>query len=485
MISCCDKIRDKIADLVTGILPEPQLHAVEQHLSECSACRDYARSLKKEDMLLTELFAKIDTNMTSQQERVLKAIEHSGASKQTDILSIGRIIMKSRITKLAAAAVIIIVTLVTVHYFCGPVDIAALALANIVKEISNARTVIYKETFYPGESREYTTTEMINESGIRRTERPNGYIVISDFSTGKQLELFQKRKKAILTQRVGRPRRKKLYNHIGWLSMILEVIKFAEEREDYIVDEQGNYTVDEGVWYVGKKEVDGKMADVFVLKRPFEQITVWIDTDTNLPVRVKEVNRANPNKDIITPYMALSIKDFGGEENESRGIGMGSSGGIQKEMTSVMSDFVWNTELDESLFSLEPPEGYTIEERQFDVSEMGENGLVQALKFWTEMSGGMFPSKINDLGDPNIIRPMLIAKFDRDGDPAKELDQAMKQLHIVLKGLLFAQKMKVDGIWYYAGDGVKLGDADAPVCRWRSKGLKKYRVIYGDLRLSN
>ncbi len=74
MNSDCQKIKDQIADLVTGILPEAQVHNLEQHLNECAACRDYARALKDEDMLLTEFFAKIDTNITHQQERVLQAL---------------------------------------------------------------------------------------------------------------------------------------------------------------------------------------------------------------------------------------------------------------------------------------------------------------------------------------------------------------------------------------------------------------------------
>ena len=134
-----------------------------------------------------------------------------------------------------------------------------------------------------------------------------------------------------------------------------------------------------------------------------------------------------------------------------------------------MSDFVWDADLDESLFSLEPPEGYTVEEKQFDDSGPGEKHLIEALSFWTEMSEGLFPSAINELGDPNKVRPMLVEKFDEDGDPKEEFDRALKMMNKVLKGLMFAQQRKVDGSWHYAGDGVRLGDADTPICWWKSK----------------
>jgi len=386
---------------------------------------------------------------------------------------IWRIIMKSRISKIAAAAVIIVAVLLAICYFGGKIEVTAPVFANVMEQIYKAKTVTYKETFYPGEDREFTTEEMIIESGIMRSVLPHGDIMIFDFSSGKDLHLMPNSKRAILTQRVGRIRGNKLFNYLDWLSRIHERVKF----------------VDEGVEFVGKEEVDGKMVDVFVMEVPFEKTTVWVNPEINLPVRVKMERWPNPDKNIIMPKMSLNLSDFGGDAYESTTIsissGRGSGKGIQDKMTIVLSDFVWNEELDESLFSLEPPEGYTLEEKQLDVSETGENGLVEALTFWTEMSDGMFPSQINDLGDPNKVKPLLIAKFDRDGDPKEEFDQAVQQMYRILKGLMFAQQCKVDGSWHYAGEGVKLGDKDTPICWWKSDDSEDYRVIFGDLSVGN
>jgi tetratricopeptide (TPR) repeat protein len=138
MNSDCDRIRDMIADLVTGILPERQRHSLEQHLNECAACRDYARALKEEDILLTDLFAKIDTNMTARQERVLNAIECSWPSKPTYMLSIRRTIMNRKIAKLAAAAVIIAavaLSIVVIDKLASP----AYALSQTVEAFKDVR----------------------------------------------------------------------------------------------------------------------------------------------------------------------------------------------------------------------------------------------------------------------------------------------------------------------------------------------------------
>lgn len=107
MNSDCEKMKDQIADLLTGILSEAQVQKLKQHLTECATCRDYANALQNEDALLTEFVEKMDTDMTRRQERLLQVIDRSCQSKAIDTPSIRRLIMKSPITKYAAAAVII------------------------------------------------------------------------------------------------------------------------------------------------------------------------------------------------------------------------------------------------------------------------------------------------------------------------------------------------------------------------------------------
>jgi outer membrane lipoprotein-sorting protein len=407
-----------------------------------------------------------DTTSAEMDQQVLRdvllALEESEKTSALTSPNIRRQIMKSPIIKIAAAAVIIIVIIAGVYHTIGPIDITAPVFGDVMEQIYKARSVTYKQTFFPGESWESTTTEMIIKSGIMRSEQSNGDILISDFDTGKTLHLMPNSKRAILTQRASRPREKKLFNYLDWISRI-----------------HG-----EGGKFTGQQETNGKMTNVFIKEVPSDKITVWVDPNTNLPVRVETILRPNP---IMVSEIYLTLGDFGGKDDAARSIiissSSGSPKGIKNEMTTVMSDFVWNAELDESLFSLEPSEEYTVEERQFDTVKTRRNSLVQALTFWAEMSDGMFPSKIDDLGDPNMIRPLLIKKFDKDGDPTEELDQAMKQLDIILKGLSFAQftQQKVGRSWHYTGDGVKLGDAEKVIFWYRSKDSETYRVIYGDL----
>ncbi len=412
--------------------------------------------------------ANFESFKARHSQAVEKLISRSSQDTAVSPPNIWRIIMKSRITKLAAAAVIVLAAVVGTAYFTASIDGSNIALADVIERISEAHNVKYKETFYPGQKNEFTTEQMINEWGVIRSVFSNGDINLFDFIAGKQLSIMPRSKRATLTHRVGRKRHKGLFNYyLSWISRMHE-----KEGE-----------------FIGTELINGIRADVFVVKAPFEETTIWVNPETNLPIEIKMVDFPNPDKNIIVPKMRLSERDFGGERNVIRSItivsGRGSPEGIHNEMTIVMSDFVWNADVDASLFSLVPPEGYTLEEKQFDVTEPGETQLIEALAFWTEMCDGQFPSKINDLGDQDKVKALLVAKYDRDGDPKEELEDACKKMNRILQAVYFVQEQKVGGSWGYAGDGVKLGESDVAICWWKKKDSDTYRVIYGDISIAD
>jgi outer membrane lipoprotein-sorting protein len=398
---------------------------------------------------------------------VLRALEESKEQKSAETQpDAWRIIMKSRMTKLAAAAVIIVAILVALDYPGLQIKLTTPVFGDMIEQISKAHSVTYTWTIYREDELLSTTKHMVNDDGVQRMEFPHGCVSIYDRKSGKSLSLNPTAENAQIIYKVGRDRGKGLINYLDWLGNLHE--------------KSGRFN--------GQEDIDGRTANVFVVEQDFRasirKRTMWVDPETDLPVRVEIVDIPDPNEGIIVPQMSLDLKDFGGEENNIRTITI-SGDGVQSKRTIVWSDFVWDPDLDESLFSLEPPEGYSVEEITFDVSDKGENGLVDALAFWTQMSGGFFPSRIADLGDPNKVRPILIEKFDRDGDPKEEFDQAMEQMNALLQGLWFAQKCKVQGGWHYNGANVRLGDADRAVCWWKPEDSDGCRVIYGDLSIGD
>jgi hypothetical protein len=109
MDSNCDKIRDRIADFVSGTLAEEENDALQQHLGECSACRAYAEALRKEDELLAGLFAEFDASMPGWEGEVINAISRFDTAGQKDIISVGRTTIRGLLSKHAAAAAVIVV----------------------------------------------------------------------------------------------------------------------------------------------------------------------------------------------------------------------------------------------------------------------------------------------------------------------------------------------------------------------------------------
>jgi len=369
--------------------------------------------------------------------------------------------MNGRMTKFAVAALVAIAVLIGVSQFGGN---RTAVFADTMQQIEKAHSVVFTQTFcHEDGTKRFSSRQMPNDQGVLRTEIEFGTVLISDYNRGIILQLDPSRKRAILTYRVGEKHHSRLSSHLSWAS-----------------------TLHQGGKLVGQELIDGKITNVFLSDRPFEKTTVWVDPQTDLPVRAKRVEIRDPRPDVVVPEISLDAKDFGAEESSMSSMSGSDSGrGIQEGQIVLYSDFAWNVDLDESLFSLEPPADYTVEKKQHDVTDKGDLCLVEALSLWTEMSGGAFPASINDLVDPSVVRPLLIAKFDRNGDPKEELQQAMAAGSVLLKASWFAQQHKVDNNWWYAGNGVRLGEADKPICWWKKDDAKTYRVIYGNLHIGD
>jgi hypothetical protein len=260
MNSDCQKNKDQIADLLTGILPEPEVLALERHLNECAACRDYARALKDEDMLLTELFEKIDSDMVSRQERVLKAIDRARAPEQIETLSIRSTIMKSPIVKLAAAAVIIVAAILIVSALDKSVP-SAYAIVETVEALQNARFLHLVRYNDAGQLEDERWIE-IGMDGLQvryRQDKPPDPFAIED---GESTARYRHDKKAVVIY----DRKDMQYQWVGPLGQAIENLrqegKILEENADY----QGQLA--HKVWW------------------PYMSAECYVDPVTKLPIAV-------------------------------------------------------------------------------------------------------------------------------------------------------------------------------------------------------
>ena len=112
---------------------------MQEHLSTCAPCRDYLQALKQEDASLTEYFAGIDEDMAHRQERALQMIECSRTNEK-DNTTIWRRIMKSRYSKLATAAAILVLAAVALIVLDGSTS-PAYAITDLPRQFEQARTI--------------------------------------------------------------------------------------------------------------------------------------------------------------------------------------------------------------------------------------------------------------------------------------------------------------------------------------------------------
>ncbi|MHC4573255.1 MAG: hypothetical protein ACYS76_03860, partial [Planctomycetota bacterium] len=234
-------------------------------------------------------------------ERVRNSLATEQEKNEGSRTEIWRTIMKSSITKLAAAAVIIIAFMFGMYFLSGPG--AGVAFADVIQPILNAQTAVFEGP---------VIQDMVMGSRIRRTISNMDVATIIDLEACKILELDPKEQKAVYYDLKGLPQGK----ITNYLEMLRNVITELQESPHFVVEE------------LGEQEIDGQRAIGFRAKHPRVEVTIWADPQTALPFRI--------------------------EQKEG-------------QLFIVCKDFKFDVEMDESLFSMEAPEGYTTQEAELDL----------------------------------------------------------------------------------------------------------------------
>ncbi|MHC4098955.1 MAG: hypothetical protein ACYSUY_19675 [Planctomycetota bacterium] len=377
---------------------------------------------------IKRLFAKSDVTVDSKvDEKIINdALTAFDKSEKTKSVSaepnIWRIIMKSRITKLAAAAVIIIAILTTIHFLGSPIE--GIAWADVVQRIRKARTVTFTTEVQLGQQ----TMRFENarkEPGLKRTVAGDT-VMISDLIQKKAIFIDHSKKQYTLKALKNVP---------------------AEQAQDFF--EHMRALPDLANEVLAKKEMDGRMVQGFCVIEHGIDATFWVDVQTCDLVRVEGQFPNAPNTRIVG------------------------------------TDFEFDVELGDALFSLTPPAGYISKEPlKIDRSEVNCQDLINLLRwFATNVEGGLFPPSLKPAEFVKVGSQMKkegrVSKFKGTEDEKKQ--HTMK----LARGMQFVIMMKPENDWHYAGKGVELGDADTAICWYRPQDSETYRVIYGDLSVKD
>jgi hypothetical protein len=422
MNSDCEKMRNFIADMVTGTLSQENTEILNQHLSQCPDCRNYAQALKDEDLLLSELFKDINDEMTNRQQRVLNAIDSCRLPKKKNSISIWSIIMKSKIVKLAAAAVIIIAAFIVFYPFTSGTP----TFAQVIQPILTAQTAILDIIIGEEEAGGPVIHDMVMGPRIRRTlSNMKSAISIIDLEAGRILSLDTEKKEAAYVDLKGLP------SMPNYMEILRNVIAGLQAHPEFKVEE------------LGEREIAGQKLIGFRATHPKAEIIIWADPQTALPVRIEQI---------------------GGQ------------------MKVICKNLVFDVPMDEKLFSMDVPEGYTQQQVELDLFGATEEDFIEGLRIRAEVLGdGKFPDGVA-VEDYLKQAPTIGKKFEELGLSKDEQTELGMKLS---KHLLFIRFFKGEGEWHYAGKGIKLGEADKAIFWYQPKDSKTYRVIYGDLSVKD
>ena len=309
----CAECKELLVGFIEGYLDESERLKVSEHLSGCSSCKvELTKFEKLHGRLVSngKAFSKSDfeENVFSRIVREQKMrLKQAGST-----FKLWRIIMKSPIAKLAAAAVIIIAVLISINQFGGSIDGASRAFAAVVENVKKAKTIsmtiIYIED--GNEIDIFSIKVMVMEPYFQRGESTDGKIWIFDLQQERVLKLDTITKAASMSSSLYEP-----VNIYDTFKNFLQLEKYNAKK-------------------IGPEIIDDRKAEVFELtdENNSQIAKIWVDPQTLLPFRIE----CNIESDLETPY--------------------------EKPRKRIYNNIVFDEEMDKSLFSLDVPEGYKIVE---------------------------------------------------------------------------------------------------------------------------
>ncbi|UCD28582.1 MAG: hypothetical protein JSV03_16120 [Planctomycetota bacterium] len=445
MSDSCTAIQDKIAEMITGDLPQQDVIAVEQHVCQCSICREYMQALRADDRLLADYVKSMQETVTQLEQRVIGELDGIIETKSNRWISIGGAIVKSKLTRYAAAAAIVIGLFISA-YFLGKKDISGVVLAEVIENIERMPSFVYQVEIAVTNTEQKKDDMNLKclvyrslEYGIRRDLLQNGKVVSRFFISpdGKEIIEITPGAKRYLRTILSGEKAMELNHQVDPIAMVRKIMSF-----EHI--ELGRRTIDdvevEGIEFSARR----LMAEVFDDGRG----RLWVDAKTNLPVQIE-------------------LEGTAGE------------GTVQ--FTLVASKFGWNAGLEASVFETGITDDYTLW-AEFDLTNM-EKAAVDGLRWFAEIAGGRYPSSMSTFIAQKEIFAAWQAKRKKESrkrDPGE--NDMKKMVGIQITSMFYADLIRDGKDVAYYGKTVTANDVDAVLMGW-DVSQDECRIVYGDLRV--
>jgi len=499
MNDTCIEMRLRIESSIGFALDPNERDELERHCARCEACRAYREHLLGDDSLLAEYAAPCSKSVKRVREgtiRRLRAAESTTAHTIAAEPSPTRITRSNgvlsripRIAAIAAAAAAVVIALLAIDFLRGARNGPVPLFAAVQEKMQRCDNVSYRLSVW--KNGKWTAhTEATTSSWLLRKDYADSIIVwdLGSRSEMTELHLYPAERRAVIDRRVFSANDSDVFRR-----------RVPNPR-----DRLAAWHKAKGFSYVRKERLNGVNTAVYERRsnpeRGESQMTAWVDLETELPVQLAMISRRiNPNSD-RHPY-ALRLSDFQlGNPRAASWIDVKPG-----EPIVIYDDFKWNFSPDTSYFSTTPPAGYAIVETSLEGSpdtcrtegEAAAWMVVNALSRWLSISDNAFPDEFADLSDSTKVKPLLIAKYRRGGDPADEYRaayEAVEELEIFAGAFNFqVREQREQFDMEYCGTGAVFGDSKRIICWLKDRnkppcpdrnGNGPYYSIYGDLHIA-
>ncbi len=415
---------------------------------------------------LTEAFANLPVPEgpdVEVKQRLLETLARTGDEAVT--IPIVPFWSSETMRKYASAAAVLLIVLGFAVYLQPPIGGGpGAAFAAMIDQIKEIRTATFSTQVRMEGSPEATGRASLLEPGWTRME------MMMDGKV-KMVQVFNLREGAILSLM---PEEKK--------AILIDISGMPEKQRQESVIESFKKLPEDAAEFVGEEEIEGSTTLKYeVDQQGLSYYTVWLDAQTKMPVKILITDHADPAK---------------------------------SKMHVTMTDFDWGAEVDESLFTLDIPEGYELMEQSLDLGGSTEEDFVAELRIYVRLNDDDFPDEWNLLTIATMGE--LLKKPEGTDEEKKlyamkkianalgkpELADTMSQMELgmqlqqpLARGAAFFATLTEGHHCHYQGKGVKLGEADKIVFWWYPKkekagdkalegaDLETAKVLYGDLRI--
>jgi len=446
----CADCKEFLVPLVEGLLAESEKGIITSHVKTCPACRAELKEL----IALHNRLAKngkalkqtnLENDVMNKIIRIQNARLKEAAASATKSLAVRRNIMKSPITKLAAAAVIMAAVLLT---FLIPGN-SNVVLGEVLRKIETLPAFAYRMKM------NIEDMSAVPEGRIDDLEIQ----VLIAIDVGMRMDAYLKdkliAKTYILLEEQAiysvMPEQKK-YLRMGLNDEIMEKMQkdngdpraMLKDFMEYETEQLGKSIID-GIEVKGIESRDPNIADGMLGNAVGR---IWVDTENELPVKIQ-------------------IEVF-------------SEDGQKRLMDMTMDRFQWDIEIPESELALNLPEDYELL-AEVDLAA-GLKNLVEGLGLFAEFSGGTYPSEMSPMKVVQELQQAMIANWGGTPDSEPSQEDLQKLVGLQMGATMFAGLKKEGKDPAYYGDMVTAEFPHAVLMRWKTDGDDgNYNVILGDL----